>query len=135
MLSKIRKILKKEKQIAFAYLFGSYLKNPEYSNDIDIAIFVKNKPKLGYELELSLKIEKEIKKSVEIIVLNDKPLLIISEVLRNGKLIFSRDEKSRVKFETENLSNILSFNELMKEFDRMRFERYGIRQKNDTIKN
>jgi predicted nucleotidyltransferase len=127
MLSKIRKILKKEKQIAFAYLFGSYLKNPEYSNDIDIAIFVKNKPKLGYELELSLKIEKEIKKSVEIIVLNDKPLLIISEVLRNGKLIFSRDEKSRVKFETENLSNILSFNELMKEFDRMRFERYGIR--------
>jgi uncharacterized protein len=127
MLSKIRKILKKEKQIAFAYLFGSYLQNPEYSNDIDIAIFVKNKPKLGYELELSLKIEKEIKKSVEIIVLNDKPLLIISEVLRNGKLIFSRDEKSRVKFETENLSNILSFNELMKEFDRMRFERYGIR--------
>jgi hypothetical protein len=50
--------------------------------------------------------------------------LIISEVLRNGKLIFSRDEKCRVKFETASLSNILSFNELMKEFEKRRFERY-----------
>jgi len=108
-------------------LFGSSLQKPEYSNDMDIAIFVKNKPKPRYELELGLKIEKEIKKPVDVIVLNDKPLLIISEVLRNGKLIFSRDDERRVKFETANLSNILSFNELMKEFERRRFERYGIR--------
>lgn len=127
MFSEIRKILEKEKYIVFAYLFGSSLQRPEYSNDMDIAIFVKNKPKPRYELELGLKIEKEIKKPVDVIVLNDKPLLIISEILRNGKLIFSRDDKRRVKFETANLSNILSFNELMKEFERRRFERYGIR--------
>jgi predicted nucleotidyltransferase len=127
MLNEIRKILKKEKRIVFAYLFGSALQKPEYANDIDIAIFVENKPKLRYEAELGLKIEKAIKKQVDVIVLNDKPLLIISEVLRNGRLIFSRDEKRRVKFETANLSEILSFNELMKEFEKRRFERYGIR--------
>jgi predicted nucleotidyltransferase len=127
MFSKIRKILEKEKNVVFAYLFGSSLQRPEYSNDIDIAIFVKNKPKPGYELEVGLKIEKAVKKLVDVIILNDKPLLIISEVLRNGKLIFSRDEKCRVKFETASLSNILSFNELMKEFEKRRFERYGIR--------
>jgi len=127
MFSEIRKILEKEKHIVFAYLFGSSLQKPEYSSAIDISIFLKNKSKPRYELELSLKIEKKIKKPVDVIILNDKPLLIISEVLRNGKLIFSRDEKRRVKFETANLSNILSFNELMKEFEQKRFERYGIR--------
>lgn len=126
MLQKIGKILEKEKNIAFAYVFGSYLINPEYSNDIDIAVFVKNKVKLDYELELALKIEKEIKKSVDVVILNGKPLLLISEVLRSGKLILSRNERLRVNFETSMLSNIFDFNELMKEFNQKRFERYGI---------
>jgi len=134
MLQKIRKILKKEKNVAFAYVFGSFLKKPEYSNDIDIAVFLKNKAKANYEMKLSLKIEKAVKKPVEIISLNDKPLLIVSEVFRNGRLIFSRDEKQRVAFETSMLGNILSFNELMKEFEQKRLERYGIRQKTNSIK-
>lgn len=126
MIQKIRKILEKEKGIAFVYVFGSYLINPEYSNDIDIAVFVKKEVKPDYELELALKIEKEIKKSVDVIVLNSKPLLLISEVLRSGKLILSRDDRLRVNFETSMLSNIFDFNELMKKFDQKRFERYGI---------
>jgi predicted nucleotidyltransferase len=127
MLQKIRKVLKNEKRIIFAYLFGSALKYPKYSRDVDIAIFVKGKVKPGYELELALKVEREIKKPTEIVLLNDKPPLIISEVLRNCRLIFSRDEKVRVKFETSALREILDLNELMNEFDKMRFERYGVR--------
>jgi predicted nucleotidyltransferase len=94
---------------------------------VDIAIFVKGKVKPGYELELALKVEREIKKPTEIVLLNDKPPLIISEVLRNCRLIFSRDERVRVKFETSALREILDLNELMNEFDKMRFERYGVR--------
>jgi len=127
MLQKIRKVLKNEKEVVFAYLFGSALRHPEYSEDVDIAIFVKGKVKPGYELELALKVEREIKKPTEIVLLNDKPPLIISEVLRNCRLIFSRNERVRVKFETSALREILDLNELMNEFDKMRFERYGVR--------
>lgn len=126
MLQKIREVLKKEKYMAFAYLFGSYLRNPKYSNDIDIAVFLKGKVKPRYESELALKIEKGTRKSVDVIILNGKPLAIVSEVLRNGKLIFSKGDKLRVNFETKAMDEILSFNELMKEFDEKRFERYGI---------
>ena len=74
-----------------------------------------------------MKIEKAVKKPVDVIALNDKPLLIVAEILRNGKLIFSRDERERVKFETFTLSNFLDFSNLMREYDEKRFERYGIR--------
>ncbi len=127
MLRKFRKILEKEKSVAFAYIFGSYLRNPKYSGDIDIAIFLKKKAKPRYESELALKIEKETKKNVDIIILNDKPLAIVSEVLRSGKLIFSENDEMRVKFETKAMDEILSFNEIMKEFDKKRLEKYGIR--------
>ena len=49
------------------------------------------------------------------------------EVLRTGKLIFSRDERARVKFETRMLPLIFDFDELMKEYDRKRLERHGAR--------
>ena len=126
MLDEIRKVLEKEKKVLFAYLFGSSARNEKYSKDVDIAIVIKGKVPLNYESKLALKIERVTSKPVEVIVLNDRPLLFISEVLRQGKLIFSRNEKERVRFETFMLSNILAFNELMKEFDRMRFKRYGI---------
>jgi predicted nucleotidyltransferase len=127
MLQKIKKVLKEEKNIVFGYLFGSILRSPKYSKDIDIAIFTKGKVGTRYESKIALKIEKEIKVPVEILILNDKPTLIISEVLRNCKVIFSRNERARIKFEMFALRDILEFNELMKEFEQRRFERYGIR--------
>jgi predicted nucleotidyltransferase len=127
MLDRIRKILEKEKCIVFAYIFGSYTKSPKYSNDLDIGIFVKNKVKSHYELELGLRIEKKIKIPVDVVVLNDKPLLLLSEVLRSGKLILSKDDRRRVSFETKIMNDVLKFNDLMEEFDKKRFERYGIR--------
>jgi len=127
MINSIKNVLKKERNVAFAYLYGSFLKNPEYANDIDIAIFLKKKASANYERKLALKIEKEIKKPVDVISLNEKPLLVISEVLTNGKLIFSKDDKLRINFETRMMPDILNFNELMKEFDKKRLERYGIK--------
>lgn len=40
--------------------------------------------------------------------------------------MFSRGENLRVKFETEKIPEILEYNELMKQFDEKRFEKYGI---------
>lgn len=82
---------------------------------------------MNFEQKLSLKIEKEIGRDVDVIVINDKPLSILSEILKHGKVIFSRDEKERIKFETFMLGEIQYYNELMKIFDEARLRRYGIR--------
>jgi predicted nucleotidyltransferase len=125
ILRKIAEVLKKEKKVAFAYLFGSFLLN-KYSNDIDLAVYVKGKVDVNFESRLALKLEKEIGKEFDVFVINDKPTLFLSEVFRRGKLVFSRDENLRVKFETEKLPEVLEYNELIKQFDEKRFEKYGI---------
>ena len=89
-----------------------------------MAIFVKGKVPPRYTLKLALRMERETKIPVDVIALNDQTLLLVSEVLRCGKLVFSRNEKERASYETYRLAEILDFNELMKEFERKRFERY-----------
>ena len=130
IFKKISNILKKEEIIEFAYIFGSYAAglNREDS-DIDLAIYLKENINIDYEypVRLALKIEKRIGIPVDVIILNDKPILIISEVLKNGIVVFSKNERKRIFFETKMLSQIQDFNELMKEYDEMRLKRYGVR--------
>jgi len=127
MIEKIRKVLSREKKVEFAYLFGSFVKSRKYAHDIDIAVYVKGRIPADFERKLALKLEEAVGKAVDVVVLNDKPILLTGEVLRSSKLIFSKNEKLRVRFETEKISEYLAFNELMKEYDKMRSERYGIR--------
>ena len=129
LLEKICEVLK-ERQVLFAYLFGSFARNEfRKDSDVDIAVYVKDYKKLplNFERRLSLKIEKRIGREVDIIVINDKPLSILSEILKHGKVIFSRDERERVRFETFMLGEIQYYNEVMKVFDEARLKKYGIR--------
>lgn len=125
IVRKIVEVLKNEEKVAFAYLFGSFLFG-KYFNDIDLAIYVVGKVDVNFEEKLALKLEKEVGMEFDVFIINDKPTLFLSEVFRKGKLIFSRDEELRVKFETFKLAEVLEYNELMKHFDERRFEKYGV---------
>jgi hypothetical protein len=129
---KIAKILKKEGNILFAYLFGSYArKEARKESDVDIAVFLKdpsiveNDPK--FEIKLALKIERIIKRQVDIRVINDKSLTFTNQVLKHGKLLFSTDEKERINFETKMFGLYSDFRYFINEYNKKRFERYGIR--------
>ena len=114
LLEKICEVLK-ERQVLFAYLFGSFARNEfRKDSDVNIAVYAKDYKKLplNFERRLSLKIEKRIGREVDIIV--------ISEILKHGKVIFSRDERERVRFETFMLGEIQYYNEVMKVFDEAR---------------
>jgi predicted nucleotidyltransferase len=130
MIEKIKKVLEKHKEIVFSYLFGSFAKGLERKgSDVDIGIFLRKdyKKSAFYESEIALEIERKTGiRNVEVIVLNDKPLRFINQVLRYGKLIFSRDEKERIKFETLMTKMYIDFKPYYEEYDKLREKRLGI---------
>ena len=93
-IDKIGKILKREKNIVFAYLYGSYLFSNKF-NDIDIAVYLK-RPSFGYIADLKMKLAGVLKAPsdfIDITMLNDIlmsldafSLLYLERVLKEGKL-------------------------------------------------
>ena len=128
LLGKIKKSLRAEKNVLFAYVYGSFGRGEADFSDIDIAVFLSKIPKNSapYEAKLGQKLEKETGKPVEVRIMNSMPLLLKSRVFREGKTVFSRNKKARVSFETALMSSYLDFSHLMQEFDQRRLERYGI---------
>ncbi len=103
LIEKIAKVLESRDEILFACLFGSTARGESKENsDIDIGIFLKRefKPGAFYCVEIAQEIEKETGlKNVEVVILNGKNLRFLNQVLRYGKIIFSKDEKARIAFE------------------------------------
>ena len=115
------------------FLFGSMAKgNARNNSDIDIGILVKDTKKLEknphFESKLALRIEKElkIKTPLDIRVLNNAGLRFINQVLKYGRLVFSRNEKERVIFETTSISNYFDFRPFLKEYEKIREQRFGL---------
>jgi len=130
IFEKIRNVLEKEEKVIFAYVFGSFLINPDYANDIDIGIYVEGKIDSLFEERLALKIENEIKnlikKEVHVTILNNKPASFFLTFFKNSKLIFSRDENKRINFEIEKTREVFEYKRLAEEYEKYRLIRYGI---------
>jgi predicted nucleotidyltransferase len=130
ILQRVKKVIKKHGEITFAYLYGSLAKGEERrSSDVDVGVFLERnfKRKVFYEAQLALEIEKEAKlRNVEVVVLNGKSLRFLNQVLRYGKLIISRNEKERIKFETFVTKSYIDFKPYYEEYDRLRVKRLGL---------
>lgn len=132
-MENITKVLEKEPQVLFAYLFGSYAKGTQdKKSDIDVAIYLKDQNLLEidplYPSRLAIKIERALaeKRTVDVRVLNDSTLRFKSQVLRYGKLLHSRDEKKRIEFETSSLAHYYDFKPFLEMYDAARKARLGI---------
>lgn len=126
-MKKIRNVLRKRKEILFAYLYGSFAKDEQRGeSDVDIGVFLKAgfKEETFYEVDLALEIERKVGvKNVEVVVLNNKPLRFLNQVLRYGKLIVSKNERERIRFETFVTKSYIDFKPYYKEYDEMRARR------------
>ena len=125
---KIKKVLEKERNVIFAYIFGSFARGEKDYSDIDLAIWVRKVPKnvFKYESRIAGRLEKELKRQVEVRILNNLPLLLKSRIVKEGRLVFSRDKIFSAKFEGMTISEYLDFSYLMEEYNRIRAKRYGI---------
>src|SRR5712692_4988959 len=103
-----------------AYLAGSLSSRTSFGHltDVDIAILLMDQIKsdqfLDYQFyffsELAKRLESE---SIDVVILNQASLLLKLQVIKYGQILFSRDEKQRISFETKAVMDYLDF----KKFD------------------
>ncbi len=101
IVKRISKILNDREDIIFAYIFGSFVTSPTFS-DIDVGIFVdlkEVKDSLELELELEDLLEKEIRYPMDVRIINRAPIYFSYEVIKNGHLIVDKKPSLRADFE------------------------------------
>ena len=113
----VEKTFSKEKAVLFCYLFGSTASAKTIStSDIDIAIYLDEKKCKDFfekRLELIAKLSKELKKDVDVVILNTAPPLLKYVVLKEGKLIFERDESKKIDFELRSINEYFDFKPIL----------------------
>lgn len=112
IVQQLKEIISMEGGVIFAYLHGSFLEGEKF-NDIDIAVELdegSNTPAdiVNFEFSLSSKIERVIKLSIDIKVLNKAPLAFRYQAAC-GRLLFSRDELAREEYLCRTWSEYFDF--------------------------
>lgn len=91
----------KRDEILFVYVYGSFTLG--IFRDIDIGVYLRNfKNKediIKYETTLESELEYTVGFPVDVRILNYAPLSFRFNVIKNGKLLFSKDESERSNFE------------------------------------
>jgi predicted nucleotidyltransferase len=109
----VKKISQEEEAILFCYLFGSTTSGKTIpTSDIDLAVYLNKKECKDFfdkRLELIAKFSKNLKKETDVVILNTAPPFLRYVVLKEGKLIFERDEGQRIDFELKSLNEYFDF--------------------------
>jgi predicted nucleotidyltransferase len=127
------KFLRGQKDVKVAYLFGSAAKGELGPlSDIDIAVYLdeklskaeRNKKELFliYEISGILNTDK-----FDLVVMNDSPLLLNFNIIRDGLLLKKENESEKVKLETSIISLYLDRDYHEKILIENDFERIGKR--------
>jgi predicted nucleotidyltransferase len=111
IIEKTKDILEKKSEISFAFTHGSFVKG-EHFLDIDIAIFLDRIPEslIDYELSLETELMSAIGTyQVDVRVLNMAPLSFKYNVIKNGAILFVKDDNKRTDFQEVVLSLYFDF--------------------------
>lgn len=104
MVDQMKKEIEPRPEVLFAILHGSFLLENEPFGDIDLALFLdptsflREGDTLEYELQLELALEKVVRLPVDVRVLNRSPIPFTYNVLKNGQLLFCKDEEAYATF-------------------------------------
>lgn len=119
-----------------AYLTGSLSMRATFGHltDIDIAILLMDQIKadqfLDYQFyflsELAKRLESD---TIDIVILNQASLLLKLQVIKYGQILFSRNEKQRISFETKAVMDYLDF----KKFDEIQNKALNRRLYSQTL--
>lgn len=111
----IKKILAKDKNNAFAYVFGSFAAGERF-RDIDIAIYRYNDLNLETEIKIEQKIASTLKLPVDVRIINKAPIAFIYHVIQEGKVILDHNPDLRADFQSLVLKKYFDFKHLRHEY-------------------
>ena len=95
--------------ILAAYLFGSAAEGVAHRwSDLDIALLLPSElgaqQRLDIRLEVMAALERLCRRPVDVVVLNEAPLLLRFQVLKHGRLLVDRDAVRRSLFAARTMS-------------------------------
>jgi len=127
-MPKIDKRIFKKFNITLAYLFGSQAKGKAASgSDFDLAVLFKKPPSDPLALKevtsFSVEIGELFPAKLDIVSLNDAPLLLKYEVVAHGKPVYSENEKKRIAFEVLVIKKYIDEEPVRKLYDRALYKR------------
>ena len=114
IFTQLEELLKNEKRIQFAYLFGSFVGKLPF-HDIDLSIWVNgllDKDAISFSVELSGRLTRQMNYPVDIRILNFAPVPFRFEVVR-GKRIYVRDEQAHSEFIEDTLRRYLDIQPIL----------------------
>jgi len=112
------------RNVVFAYLFGSQARGQIGPlSDIDIAVCFDEALTHDDRFDLRLGVLGELTDllktdSVDVVVLNDAPPLLAHRILKEGVLLFSRDDRGRLEFETNAVLKYLDWEPYVEKYTR-----------------
>jgi len=117
-IDEIKKLLQNITTIKFAYLFGSYATNEQTkTSDIDIALYLdEEKNNFDTKLQIHHLLEIKLKKSIDLIVLNNaKNYSLLENIFKESLILKESKDDERIMFELKKEHEILDY----KVFQRM----------------
>ncbi|PXF57951.1 MAG: hypothetical protein C4B59_14185 [Candidatus Methanogaster sp.] len=134
LIESLKSVISGHDEVIAAYLYGSAVQGGagmRADSDIDVGILLADDtaPDYRYAVRMAGEIQSKchLTRDVDLRVLNRRPVRFLNQILRYGELVFVRDEKKRVEFETGVLKEYLDFKPFLRVYDRMRRRRliYG----------
>ncbi len=126
---KVVAYLSEEKEIAFAYLFGSAIGGGfNKESDLDLAVYfnerMTSEEQFRKRLHLMEHLQNRTGKNVEVINLTEISSIFLKFVIiKEGKVISERDHGRRVDFELKIMNEYYDFQPFLREYNRSYIER------------
>lgn len=106
----VRRALERHPDVLVAYLFGSMARGTSGPrSDVDVAVLVRED---GDRLDRRLALMSDLAEAtgagrVDVVVLNEAPVALAYRVLRDGRLLISRDDRARVEHRVQTIDRYI----------------------------
>lgn len=119
------RVFERYERIVLVYLFGSLARGQETGlSDVDIAVLLEDLPTdlLGFTLKLMDELSVILGDRVDLVLLNEAPPLLRHQVIKYGRVIYSKSEEDRVRFEVRSEREFLDLRILLNRYNQVLLE-------------